>query len=628
MNRNILLNRCQPELVEGNKNKTSFSFLYLGCVTSNRKNNQLPLQVYTERKSKYNLQRSVMLFIFSCIIVIANAQLLKNKPTFTKADTLRGSLNENRDWWDVLRYDITVKPNFEKKELEGLVEIQVALNGSNFLGKKIQIDLQNSLTIDRIRINKKVELSFEKSSENTWILTPTNLTHEEEFAKKSKKNIPLLFIEIYYHGKPIEAKTPPWDGGWIWKKDKNGNPWMSVAVQGLGASAWYPCKDYQGDEPDNGASLTMIVPDTLVAVANGKLTSTKSLTGNEKRETKYKWEVKNPINNYCIVPYIGKYVNFTDTFMGEKGKLNLNYWVLDYNLEKAKEQFKQVKPMLKAFEYWFGPYPFYEDDFKLVDAPHLGMEHQSAIAYGNQYKNGYLGSDRSGKTGWGLKWDFIIVHESGHEWFANNITAKDIADMWIHEAFTTYSETLFTEYYYGKQAANEYNFGQRRNIRNEASMIGIYGVNKEGSGDMYDKGSNMIHSLRHAINDDKKFRAILRGMNKKFWHTTVTTKDIEEYISKQAGFNFQYVFNQYLQTIDIPVFEYSMNEQTNQLTYKYSNCIDEFNLPLWITVDGKQIQLKPTTQWQTLSFKDKLSVEKAISLLNFQYYINVQAIKS
>lgn len=618
MNRNILLNSCQSEFVKGNKNKTSFSFLYLDCVTINSTINQLPL--------RRTLQRSVMLFIFSCIVVIGNAQLVKNKPTFTKADSLRGSLNENRDWWDVLRYDITVKPDYEKKEIEGKVILQAIAIKS---GKQLQIDLQQPLIIDSVIHNGNYFIpngkSFAQKRDAYKFKQEGNIVLVELNDVKSKGD--RFDFHIYYHGKPIEAKTPPWDGGWIWKKDKNGNPWMSVAVQGLGASAWYPCKDYQGDEPDNGASLTMIVPDSLVAVANGRLT-TQQPTTNTKHQTSYSWEVKNPINNYCIVPYIGKYVNFIDTFMGEKGKLNLSYWVLDYNLEKAKEQFKQVKPMLKAFEYWFGPYPFYEDDFKLVDAPHLGMEHQSAIAYGNQYKNGYLGSDRSGKTGWGLKWDFIIVHESGHEWFANNITAKDIADMWIHEAFTTYSETLFTEFYYGQQAANEYNFGQRRNIRNEAPMIGIYGVNKEGSGDMYDKGSNMIHSLRHAMNDDKKFRAILRGLNKKFWHKTVTTKDIEEYISKQAGFNFQHVLNQYIRTIDIPVFEYSINEQKNQLNYKYNNCIAEFNLPLWLSFDAKQIQLKPTTQWQTLSFKDKLSVEKAISLLNFQYYINVQVIKN
>jgi hypothetical protein len=532
-------------------------------VTSSRTNIQLPL--------RRTLQRSVMLFIFSFIVVIANAQLLKSKPAFTHADTLRGSLNENRDWWDVLRYDITVKPDFEKKQIEGLTKVTFKSKESiNFSSPnndlrsevmasnkkdaiKLQIDLQEPLIIDSVFEIQKIYKGLTKSPiTNERKLVP--IKSECEFEQKG--NIAMLYfyhsfkkdnlteVEIYYHGKPIEAKTPPWDGGWIWKKDKNGNPWMSVAVQGLGASAWYPCKDYQGDEPDNGASLTMIVPDTLVAISNGRLT-TKQPISNTKHQTTYAWEVKNPINNYCIVPYIGKYVNFTDTLMGEKGKLDLSYWVLDYNLDKAKEQFKQVKPMLRAFEYWFGPYPFYEDSYKLIDAPHLGMEHQSAVAYGNQYKNGYLGMDRS-NSGWGKKWDFIIIHESGHEWFANNITTKDIADMWVHESFTTYSETLFTEYYYGIQAGNEYNYGQRRNIRNDGLIIAPYGVNKEGSGDMYDKGSNMIHSIRHAMNDDKKFRAILRGLNKTFWHKTVTTKEIEDYIIKQAGFNFQKVFDQYL----------------------------------------------------------------------------------
>ena len=595
---------------------------------------------------RHDIQLSLAILLLILFTTnFTHAQLLKNKPTFTKADTLRGSLNENRDWWDVLRYDITVKPDFEKKEIEGKVVMNFKIEKAIFdslIRKKnevqmiMQLDLHTALIIDSIIAYKKTKGGFATTTKGCFIMGEHVSKKDVLFERDGnivlvkypfRKLFGYSSITIYYHGKPIEAKTPPWDGGWIWKKDKNGNPWMSVAVQGLGASAWYPCKDYQGDEPDNGASLTMIVPNSLKAIANGKLTSAESLTDNEKRETKYTWEVKNPINNYCIVPYIGKYVNFTDTLMGEKGKLNLNYWVLDYNLEKAKEQFKQVKPMLKAFEYWFGPYPFYEDDYKLVDAPHLGMEHQSAIAYGNQYKNGYLGSDRSGKTGWGLKWDFIIVHESGHEWFANNITAKDIADMWIHEAFTTYSETLFTEFYYGEQAANEYNFGQRRNIRNDAPMIGMYGVNKEGSSDMYDKGSNMIHTLRHALNDDKKFRAILRGLNKTFWHKTVTTKDIEEYINKQAGLNFQQVFNQYLRTVDVPVFEYSIDEQTQKLHFKYSNCIDGFNLPIWLNIDGRNMQLKPSTQLMSISYKNKLSALKALSSINFYYYVITKEVK-
>ena len=296
------------------------------------------------------------------------------------------------------------------------------------------------------------------------------------------------------------------------KKMQQDRPWMSVACQGLGASVWYPCKDHQSDEPDNGASLSIIVPDTLVAVGNGRL---KNKISNNNGTTTYTWEVKDPINNYNIIPYIGKYVNWSDTLQGEKGTLDLSYWVLDYNLEKAKKQFEQVKPMLRCFEYWFGPYPFYEDGYKLVESPHLGMEHQSAVAYGNGYQNGYRGMDLSG-SGWGIKWDFIIVHESAHEWFANNITTKDIADMWVHESFANYSETLYTEWLFGKEAGNEYNYGIRRRIENDRPIIGPYGVNKEGSGDMYYKGGNMLQTIRHAINDDEKFRNILRGLNQNF----------------------------------------------------------------------------------------------------------------
>jgi len=477
----------------------------------------------------------VAIIIFCSTPIISSAQLMKDKEVFTHADTLRGSNNENRDWWDVLRYDINVKPDFTKKEIEGAIFIKcIAVKDGNIL----QLDLQKPLIVAQIgekKYNKKGDTFFEHYSfeqrEDIVIVTINNTIKKGE----------TFCLSINYHGKPREAITPPWDGGWIWKKDKQDRPWMSVACQGLGASVWYPCKDYQGDEPDSGASLSIIVPDTLVAVANGKLLS--NITSQNTRLTEYKWEVKNPINNYNIVPYIGKYVNFTDTFMGEKGKLNLSYWVLDYNLEKAKEQFKQAKLMLRAFEYWFGPYPFYGDDYKLVEAPHLGMEHQSAIAYGNQFKNGYLGRDLS-FSGWGNKWDYIIVHESGHEWFGNNITTRDIADMWVHEGFTTYSETLFTEYYYGLKAGNEYNRGMRFNILNNKNIIGTYGVNKEGSEDMYFKGSNMIHTIRHSLNNDTLFRTILRGLNQKFYHKTVTTQEVESYINKMSGMNFTPVFNQ------------------------------------------------------------------------------------
>ena len=526
----------------------------------------------------------------------AHAQLGAAKNQFTHADTLRGSLNENRDWWDVLRYDITVKPDIENKTIEGKCIITCEAIKK---GKTLQIDLQSPLIIDSV-INTGTLFSNRGTSIKVHEvysfkqIETENITLIELNETKSKGE--KFSFHIYYHGKPKEAIRPPWDGGWIWKKDEKGRPFVSVAVQGLGASAWYPCKDHQSDEPDLGAFLTVIVPDSLVAVGNGRLQSKTEIP--EYKLTSYRWQIKNPINNYLIIPYIGKYVNFTDTLMGEKGKLDLSYWVLDYNLDKAKEQFKQAKLMLHAFEYWFGPYPFYEDSYKLVEAPHLGMEHQSATAYGNKFANGYLGRDLSG-TGWGLKWDFIIVHESGHEWFANNITSKDLADMWIHEGFTNYSETLFTEYYYGKEAGTDYNVGTRRAIRNDIPIIGPYGVNKEGSGDMYYKSGNMLHSIRHAMNDDEKFRQILRGLNKTFYHQTVTTQQIEQYINKNAGYNFSKVFDQYLRTTQIPTLEFYKDSIASTVSFHYTTCVDGFNLPIVINASNKKIL--PSTQWQTLS---------------------------
>src|SRR5688572_5774888 len=417
----------------------------------------------------------------------------------------------------------------------------------------MQIDLQEPLHIDSILFgvgnNKFRTLSFSRKGSVYTIDFGKHkfLTKPPAIDKIDVGILPQHRIFIYYHGKPREAIRPPWDGGWIFSKDAKGRPWMSVACQGLGASVWYPCKDYQADEPDGGAMLSVKVPDSLIAVANGILMETNRETDGN---TFYSWLVTNPINNYNIIPYIGKYVNWKESYDGEKGKLECNYWVLDYNLEKAKAQFKQASQTLKAFEHWFGPYPFYEDGFKLVEAPHLGMEHQSAVAYGNGFQNGYRGRDLSG-SGWGLKWDFIIVHEVGHEWFGNNITSQDIADMWVHEGFTNYSETLFTEYYYGKEAGSDYCIGTRKLIQNDEPIIGPYGVNREGSGDMYYKGGNMLHTIRQVIDDDEKFRSILRGLNSTFYHKTVTSKDVEEYMTKQSGKDLSKIFDQYLRNTKI-----------------------------------------------------------------------------
>jgi len=550
--------------------------------------------------------RAILIFNFSLLIINSvNAQ-------FTHQDTLRGSNGPGRDWWNVLVYKIYVIPDFDTKSIVGRCEITFSATKANKTNL-MQIDLQQPLIIDSVFLDLK-KMPTTREGNVCWIdlgKTKFNISTNRGMDQNYK-------ILVYYHGNPRVAKRAPWDGGWIFTKDEKGRPWMSVACQGLGASVWYPCKDYQGDEPDFGATVTMKVPDTLVAVSNGKLFTDGSSNGIRQEV----WAVNNPINSYNLVPYIGKYVNWTETFEGEKGKLDCSYWVLDYNLEKAKEQFKQVPMMLKAFEYWFGPYPFYEDGYKLIEAPHLGMEHQSAVAYGNGFKNGYRGRDLSASAaGWGLKWDFIIVHESGHEWFANNITTIDIADMWVHEGFTNYSETLFTEYYYGKEAGSDYCIGTRKLIANDRPIIGTYGVNKGGSGDMYYKGGNMLHTIRHVINDDEKFRTILRGLNSTFYHKLVTTQDIESYMSKQSGKDLSKIFDQYLRTTKIPVLEYKFTG--DNMYYRWTNCVDGFNMP--VKLDGIDDWLKATTEWKTVAvtesiLKDGLKIDR-------NFYITVKKVE-
>ncbi len=511
---------------------------------------------------------------------------------FTHADTLRGSNGPARSWWNVIKYDLHV--NFSPKDstIAGYNEITYKVLNNNHV---MQIDLQDPLILDSVLVRcspSTVNFSNIKHTQG-WIKVDTIIQNGNAWVLKSPSLKYATVLKAYYHGRPRIAVKPPWDGGVVWNKDKWGREWIAVACQGLGASVWYPCKDYQGDEPDNGATMTFSAPSDLVTVSNGRL---QKKTVNDDGTTTTTWAVVSPINNYDISPYIGKYVHFGEMYKGEKGNLTMDYWVLDSNLAKAKIQFKDAPRMMKAFEYWFGPYPFYEDGYKLVDAPHLGMEHQSAVAYGNGYKNGYAGRDLS-HSGWGLKWDFIIVHESGHEWFGNNITTKDIADMWVHEGFTNYSETLFTEYYYGKEAGTDYIVGVRKNIQNDKPIIGNYGVNKEGSGDMYYKGGNMIHIIRQIINDDNKFRSILRGLNKDFYHQTVTGKQIEDYINKKSGTNFSKVFDQYLRTIQIPVLEYK--NVNGQLYFRWSNCVDHFAMPLKVYNDkGNLVFIHPTPLFQ------------------------------
>jgi len=529
--------------------------------------------------------------IFSLILVLGGmgmsmvtlAQLGVHQTQFSRQDSLRGGYGEGRNWWDVTRYDVQVKVNVAERFLKGYVDLSYRITKSD--ESLMQIDLQEPMQIDKIVLTgRKKPLSFKRDGNVFWV----KMSRKGVVGSKEK-------LRIYFSGYPKVAKNAPWDGGWIWTKDSLGRAWATVACQGLGASVWYPCKDHQSDEPDKGASLSITVPDSLQAVGNGVLTSIKQQKDNFHT---FHWEVKNPINTYNLVPYIGKYVHFKDTMQGEKGELNLNYWVLDYYLPIAKKQFAIVKPMITCFESWMGPYPFYEDGYKLVESSHLGMEHQSAIAYGNRFKNGYMGRDLSG-SGWGLKWDFIIVHESGHEWFGNNITSKDLADMWVHESFTNYTETMFTECAYGKKAGSEYLIGSRKNIVNDIPIVGTYGVNSEGSGDMYYKGASMLHTIRQIIDNDAIFKSILRGLNKDYYHQTVTGAEVEKYISQKSGKDFSKVFDQYLRTINIP--ELQFRKVGNQIEYKWANVVEGFAMPVRLT-NGQW--LYPTQSFKKIGSSD------------------------
>lgn len=512
----------------------------------------------------------VALFSFS-----ASAQLLQKQQKFTRADTLRGMLTPLRTCYDINYYHLDVKFDINKKYISGSNQFKFTAT-QNFT--KLQFDLFANLSVEKV-VYKGKDLPFTRELNAVFVTFP------QVIRKGSREE-----FTVYYSGNPTEAKHAPWDGGVVYTTDSLGHPWIATACQGVGASIWWPTKDHQSDEVDS-MLISISVPAGLKDISNGRLHNTTTLPDGY---TRYDWFVSNPINNYDVAANIGDYTHIDDTYDGEKGKLSLDYWVLPYHLEQAKKHFgANVKPMLKAFEYWFGPYPWYKDGYKLVETPHLGMEHQSAVAYGNKYRNGYLGRDLSG-TGRGLNWDFIIVHESGHEWFGNNITSKDIADMWIHESFTCYSESLFIEQYYGKPAALEYIQGIRKNIQNDEPIIGPYNVNKEGSGDMYYKGSNMLNTVRSVINNDTKWRQILRGLNQTFYHQTVTTLQIISYINKQAGINLTPVFDQYLRYTHIPILEFKFAKGK---TYaRWVADVKGFNMPVKVRVKGGKYQfIKPTT---------------------------------
>ena len=532
------------------------------------------------------------------LFFLLNTYVQSRAQKYSAQDTLRGSITPERIWWDLVYYDLDVTVQPKVKSISGTNTIHYKVVSPNNI---MQIDLQPPMKLIKA-VQDEVELSINQNGNAHFIQLEK---------KQNRKKIEQ--IVLHFEGQPKEAINAPWDGGFSWKKDYNDNDFIATSCQGIGASVWWPNKDHMYDEVDS-LQMKITVPKHLKAVGNGRL---RAVTKNEKTAS-YTWFVSNPINNYGVNINIGDYVDFSETYNGEKGNLDMHYFVLKDNLSKAKKQFLDAPKMMKAFEYWFGPYPFYEDSYKLVEVPYLGMEHQSSVTYGNRYMDGYLGRDLSG-TGLGLKFDFIIIHESGHEWFANNITNKDIADMWIHEGFTAYSENLFLDYYYGKEASSEYVIGTRKRIRNDRPIIGKYNVNAEGSSDMYYKGANMIHMLRQFTKNDEKWRGILRKMNAKFHHQTVTTQQIESFLSDEIDLDLHSFFNQYLRDVRIPTLEYNIDK--NILHYRWTNVVEGFEMPIEFESNKQWQWLYPTVSWQTKA------INSSTITVDEDYYITTKILK-
>jgi aminopeptidase N len=528
--------------------------------------------------SRLDRRLALSLPIALVLALLATPLGAQQRRPFTHADTLRGTDGPARSWWDVTFYDLHVSVSPADSSIAGWNEIVYRVLQP---GSELQVDLQEPMRVDSMT-QRGVKLDYRRDGNAFFVELPARQQAGETHS-----------VTVFYAGKPRAAMRPPWDGGYIWRRDSLGNRWVSTADQGLGASVWWPNKDWGGDEPDS-QRVAVTVPTPMVDVSNGRL---RAVSINDDGTSTFSWFVSSPINNYSISVNAGTYAHWRELYEGEAGTLTMDFWPLAAHEAAARRQWTQARSMMKCFEHWFGPYPWYEDGYKLVEAPHLGMEHQSAVAYGNGYANGYRGTDLSG-TGQGMTWDFIIVHESAHEWWGNNISMRDAADMWIHESFANYAENLYVECQTGsKEAGAEYVIGTRARVQNDRPIVGAYGVNDEGSGDKYYKGGNMLHTIRQLVDDDAKWREILRGLNETFWHQTVTSAQVEGYMSRASGVDLSKVFDQYLRTTMIPVLEWRIDG--GKLSYRWAEVVDGFDMPVRVTLrDGAFDWIQPTTTWQ------------------------------
>jgi len=528
---------------------------------------------------------------------------------FTYSDSLRGNLSEFRSCYDVYYYDLDVTVDDQQQKIINSYNNIHIKALSNF--QTIQIDLFENLKIHSIQFEHK-KLEFQRIHNAVFINFPRLINENEKISFK-----------VLYSGKPRVAVNPPWDGGFSWEKDNNGNSWVGVSCQGLGASSWWPCKDHQSDEPDS-MKITSTVRYPLHVISNGKKKSDKTFFSEElqSKANKSSWYVSYPINNYNVTLCIGDYKYFNDIHINNFDTLELDYYVLKYNYNKARDHFQQVNPMLDCFEKYFGPYPFYKDGYTLIETPYLGMEHQSAIAYGNNYLPGYNGNKQFIA---GLDFDYIIVHETGHEWWGNSITTNDIADMWIHEGFCTYSEVLYVECIYGYDVMLKYVNNQKRSVRNDKPIIGPYNVNKKGSNDMYQKGSLMLHTLRNLIDNDSLWFSIIKGISEEFKYKIVDGIEIINYINEKVDLDLYYFFKQYLNNADIPIFEYKIqkNGRGSTLLYRW-NAINDFNMNIKVNIGQKDLWLSPDSEWKEYGLGN--ADIKSFNVRDDLFYVNVKKI--
>ncbi len=557
---------------------------------------------YLALNSVNMIRSTIVCFLFICFHQSLSAQLFGGEELLSRADTLRGMLTPLRTCFDVKHYDLTVKIFPDSQRIEG-VNIITFQAERNF--ETMQLDFFENMPIESITLGGQSQ-RFAREFNAVFV----------DLKSKAVKG-ELYKLEVRFSGKPIAAQNPPWDGGFVWKKDKFGNPWIGVACEGIGASLWWPNKDHLSDKPDS-MNISLIVPDTLMGISNGSLINEQELENGWK---KFDWKVTYPMINYNTTVYVGKYAFFNDTFVSKTGEvLPLHYYVLPHNLNKAKEHFEQVKPMFTCFEQYFGKYPFGCDTYKLVEAPYLGMEHQSAIAYGNNYKSGYAGMDYSRI---GLDFDYIIIHETGHEWWGNAVSCSDIADLWIHEGFCTYSEALYVECMFDYQTALAYVNAKKPTIGNRQPIIGPYNVNREGSGDMYSKGMLLLNTLRHVINNDKLWWEIIKGLVDEFSYKSTSSAAIENFIMDKTAIDLRYFFDQYLRHAAIPVFEYRLKKKNKILEYRWVADVPGFRMPIQATLLNNRLDwIYPTTEWQIretqLGKKDVFRVAEEL------YYVNVR----